>query len=141
MLPLRRKGRSQFFPELSELFENFLQLTEDGGESSSRSFAVDVEDTPEAVVVTANLPGIKKEDIELQLEGTSLSISAQLKEEREEKRENYIRRERTYGSMRRVIPLPSSINKDEVKANLVDGVLTVQLPKAEEHKMNTIPIS
>jgi len=95
------------------------------------SFKVDVKDNGSAYELTADLPGMKKEDIHLSYENSYLTISAQQKTEKDEKdtQGNYIRRERGMGSMSRSFYI-DNIDENKIAAEFKDGVLTVDLPKA-----------
>ena len=81
----------------------------------------------------ADLPGLKKDDVKVELTDEALTLSGERKEEKEEKREGYYRSERTYGSFYRYIPLPRGTKTDTAKAEFHDGVLEVkmQVPKSE----------
>lgn len=86
------------------------------------------------------LPGVKKEDIEISLTGNSLSLSGERKLVSEEKNVKYLRRERESGTFRRMIKLPSVIDVEKVEARSENGVLTIVLPKAEAAKPKQIAI-
>jgi HSP20 family protein len=96
--------------------------------------AVDVADNEEAVVVKAELPGCKAEDIDISVHGNTLTISGEKKQTEERKEKGYYHIERTYGSFRRDLNLPADADPSKVKAVCKDGVLTVTLPKAEKAK-------
>ena len=87
-------------------------------------------------VVRADLPGLKREDVKVELTNNVLTISGERKEEKEEKREGYYRSERSYGSFYRQIPLPEGAKTDTAKAEFNDGVLqvTMQAPAREPQK-------
>lgn len=87
------------------------------------------------LTVRADLPGLKKDDVKVELTDEALTISGERKEEKEEKREGYYRSERSYGSFYRCIPLPEGVKTDTAKAEFHDGVLevTMQVPKTETH--------
>ena len=91
-------------------------------------------------VVKADLPGMKKEDIEVSVTQNMLTIKGERKIEEERKDEGYYYCERRYGSFVRSIALPGSVEVDKIKATYKDGVLTVELPKAEEEKGRKIDI-
>lgn len=95
---------------------------------------VDVIDAETEVVVKAELPGVKKENLEVTATESEVTISGETKEETEEKRESYHRLERRSGRFSRTIDLPATIKPDEVKAKLADGVLEVRAPKAEPER-------
>ncbi len=92
----------------------------------------DIQDKGDSFLLEADLPGFKKEDIALELDGDCLSISAERHSEHEEKDKqgNYLRCERSYGSFRRSFDV-SGINTDEIRAEYKDGVLSLTLPKKE----------
>ena len=76
----------------------------------------------------SDLPGVKKEDVKVEVTDGHLAISGERKAEAEEKKENFYRCEREYGSFYRAVPLPEGVKFDEVKATFVDGVLEVSVP-------------
>jgi len=90
---------------------------------------VDVAETEDAIQVTAELPGLKEEDIEVSLADHNLVISGEKKAEKEEKDKNYHRIERSFGSFHRSVPLPAEVNGEKVDASFTNGVLKVVLPK------------
>jgi len=93
--------------------------------------ATDVLDTGKEIVVTAELPGIDKEDIDISVEEDCVEIKAERKLEKEEKEEGYHYRERGYKSFYRKMGLPASVIPDKAEAQLNNGVLEIKLPKAE----------
>ncbi len=102
--------------------------------------AVDIYETDDHLVVKAAIPGAKAEDIDVSITGDTLTIKAETKEEQEIKRENYLRRERRFGSFRRSIVLPEGLETDNVEADYTNGVLTLKFPKSEEVKPKTIEV-
>jgi len=89
---------------------------------------IEVREKDNQLLVTADLPGMKKEDVKIEVEDDVLTISGERKDEREEKREGFYHSERSYGSFVRRIPLPEGVNAEEVKASFKDGVLEVKMP-------------
>jgi HSP20 family protein len=77
-----------------------------------------------------DVPGVKRDEIKLNASANSLEISAQHKEEGEEKKKNYVRKERSEVSYYRVLPLPEKVVSDKTQARLVDGILNITIPKA-----------
>jgi HSP20 family protein len=95
---------------------------------------VDVYEEKDAVVIKAELPGIAKSEIEVDLTGSALTIKGEKKKAEEVKRRNYYRSERSYGSFTRTIELPAEVKGEAAKATFKDGVLEVRLPKTDEAK-------
>ena len=98
------------------------------------SFRTDVTDTGDAFVLDAELPGFKKEDIKIDIENDCLTISAERKVDEEEKKKNFIKRERFYGSYSRSFDV-SGVNVDGIEAEYTDGMLKLTMPK----KVETVP--
>ena len=90
--------------------------------------------------VRADLPGLKKDDVKVELTNEALTISGERKEKKEEKREGYYRSERSYGSFYRVIPLPEGAITEQAKANFRDGVLEITMPVPPKSKGRRIEI-
>ena len=105
--------------------------------------AVDVEESGDELVLTAEVPGLSPDAVELQLENNVLTISGERAEERREGVEGkrYHVLERRYGSFRRSFTLPRTVQPDKIAAEYRDGILTVRLPKASEAKSRRIQIS
>ena len=147
MMPWRKKDLSQnrragdgplasLRRELDEVFERFSRGF-GGGELMERedlwsgfSPAVDVAETDKDVLVTAELPGLDEKDIDVSLSGGYLSIRGEKKAEKEDKEEQYYRKESYYGSFQRTIALPSEVQEDKVEATYKKGVLKIKLPKS-----------
>jgi len=90
--------------------------------------------------VTLDLPGLKPEEVNVELREGALWITGERKEETEEKGKTFHRMERRYGAFRRVIPLPAAVEEEKVAAEFHHGVLTVKLPKCEEVKPKHIEV-
>jgi HSP20 family protein len=103
--------------------------------------AVDVSETDDAVIVKVDLPGVKPEDMEISLTDNVLVIKGEKKREEEEKKENFYRMERYYGTFMRAIQLPCEVQEDKVEAHYKDGVLKVVLPKKPEEVKKIIKIN
>ena len=102
---------------------------------------VDMYQTPAEVVVKVTLPGVKPEDVDITITGDTLTIKGESKEEQETKREDYLYKERRYGTFTRSLTLPAGLKPDKATAGFDDGVLTLTIPKAEEAKPKTIKIT
>jgi HSP20 family protein len=101
---------------------------------------VDVEETVDAIVLRADLPGMSKKNMHIAVEDGRLTISGERKNEVSEEGKNFHRIERTYGSFCRSFTLPATVLGDKVEATYRDGVLKVTVPKAEEVKPREIEI-
>lgn len=103
-------------------------------------FAVDVYETKDEIVVQAALPGIKPEDADISISGSTLTIRGESKEENEVKEENYIRKEQRFGSFSRIVALPEGLNADKAEATFENGMLKLRIPKSDESKPKTIKV-
>jgi HSP20 family protein len=95
---------------------------------------VDLKENDKEITVSVELPGLDEKDIEVTLSGDSLTIKGEKKEEIEDKKENYYRLERLYGTFQRVIPLPVEVDMKKVDASFKKGILHVKLPKTAQAK-------
>jgi HSP20 family protein len=102
--------------------------------------AVDVYEDAQKVVLKLEVPGIRREDLDIRVEGRTLTVKGERKFETDEKEENFHRIERRYGSFVRSFTLPASVNPDEVGAASADGVLTISLAKKPEAKPRHIQV-
>ena len=102
--------------------------------------AVDIKETPQEFLVTAEVPGIRKEDIHIEVADNLLTLKGERKFEREEKNESYHRVERSFGAFSRSFTLPTSVKTDAIEAKFHDGLLSVRIPKAEEKVPKKIEI-
>jgi HSP20 family protein len=108
---------------------------------SGWSPALDVFEDKDNVVVKAEVPGMKKDDIEISLHDGTLSISGERKGESKTEDAEIYRSERFFGRFQRMVTLPAPVNGEKVKAQYKDGILTVTLPKTEEAKPKHIDVS
>jgi len=99
--------------------------------------AVNIEDTPDAYKLSLAVPGLKKSDFNIDLEGDMITISSEKEESKEEKDSKYTRKEYSYSSFSRSFTLPEAVNREKIDAVYEDGVLRVMLPKKEEVKKAT----
>jgi len=140
---LRRRSEEALRPvSIADMMEDFWRnpfgtspLMEDFQKSifgSKMAFpAVNVSETEKEISVDAELPGLEAKDVDVSLDNGSLVIKGEKKFEGEEKKDNYHRIERSYGSFSRSVPLPAKVNPKGIKARFEKGVLHVTLPKAE----------
>lgn len=101
---------------------------------------VDIVQSDEDIVISAELPGLTGEDVKVEVEDDVLTIKGEKKRKNETKEDGYHRIERRYGSFQRSFVLPPSAEKVDVKATFENGVLTITLPKAEQVKAREIPV-
>jgi HSP20 family protein len=104
------------------------------------TLALDMCQTEDSVVVKTAAAGVKPDDIDITISGSTLSISGETKVEEEVEEGNYIRRERRYGSFSRSAVLPEGVEADKAEASFEDGVLTLTIPKAAEAKPQVIKV-
>ena len=130
------------FEEMERAFERMGEQLEGlGPEMGAGSIRIDVADTGEAFVVTADLPGFDREDIEVTLTDRRLELSAERAAEHEEAGPEYLRRERRRGTLRRSVHLPERVEREGAEAAYEHGVLTVTVPKAAGESGTDIPVN
>jgi HSP20 family protein len=128
--------------EIDRIFESPLtELTRTAPLLSGWAPALDVYEQKDHFIVKAELPGMKKEDIEVSFTDGSLSISGERKSETKHEDAEVYRAERFFGRFQRTVTLPTPVAVDKTKASYKDGVLTVTLPKTEEAKPKHIDVS
>jgi len=120
-----------------EYFGQFPAIRE-GALGRSWAPAVDIYEDKNNIILEAELPGMKKDELSIDVKNNVLTLSGERKHEQETKKENFHRIERSYGKFSRSFTLPDSVKVDKVKANYKDGVLEITLPKPKEAK--AIPI-
>jgi HSP20 family protein len=103
--------------------------------------AIDVHETGDDIVVSAALPGVKRDDVEITMTGQTLTIRGEFKADEKINRDQYLYRERRYGSFSRTVQLPVRVQGDQAQATFEDGVLSLHIPKAEEVKPRQIKIT
>lgn len=142
------------FRDMMSLREAMANLLEDSyvappamQQGAAGTLAVNIKETPDTFVVTAALPGVKPEDVDISVLGETLRIQAETKEEREQPQDGngqngrWIVRERRHGMVQRVVTLPAQVKADEAQADFEHGVLHLTLPKAEAAKPRSIKIN
>jgi len=125
---------------LNKVFEGLLPAISTPREINEWVPAVDVYEDKENIVIEVEVPGMKEEDLKVNLENNTLTISGERKFEKEEQDKNYYRMERSYGSFTRSFLLPDNVDTKNIKAKYKDGVLILTLPKKAEAKAQSIPI-
>lgn len=133
--PFERLGSLR--EELNRLFDFPVSRDTGGGYAP----ALDVHDEDNEVTVAIELPGMKKEELDISLHEGVLTVSGERKLERENKEEKPYRSERYYGKFSRSVALPAQVDPNRVTAEYKDGILTVKLPKVEEAKPRQITVN
>ncbi len=112
------------------------------GTGGGASLALDIREQGDDYLITAPVPGVQPDDVEITVLGDTLRIRGERRESREEQREGnrWLLREQRYGMFERSVRLPSTIRADDAKAEFKDGILTVTLPKSEEAKERRIQV-
>jgi HSP20 family protein len=138
------------YRELNSLQERFNRifgggLTRGGDREEEMSLGswmppVDIEEDKDRIVLTAELPGMKENDIDIQMEGGVLTIRGERKFENEKEGRNFHRVERSYGQFVRSFTLPNNVDREHIKADFRDGLLHIELPKREEARPRQIKI-
>ena len=106
-----------------------------------RAFRLDVIDHERELVVRAELPGVEKEDVTVEIAGDRLLIEAERKFEEEEEKENFYRHELGYGKLMRTVALPDEVDADNVHAELKEGILSIDLPKIRVAEKHTVKVA
>lgn len=127
---------------VNRLFEEAFSpvLAREGTWSRSWEPAVDIYETDEEILLKAEVPGIGKDQVSIEVKEGVLTLSGERKFEKEVNEEQYHRVERSYGAFHRTFTLPSSVDAERVNASLRDGVLEIRLPKREEAKPRQIAV-
>jgi HSP20 family protein len=139
------EGESQSFQdEMNRLFNQFFQ----GGTGEEAGWGgrtwtppVDIYETDEALILKAELPGVSKNDVSIEIHQNTLVLRGQRRHEAEVKEDRYHRVERAYGSFQRSFMLPTLVDQEHVRATYRDGVLELRLPKSEATKPKRVAIT
>lgn len=127
---------------MNKLFEQTISRSraDEGITATTWTPSVDIYETPETIVMKAELPGLGREDIDIQIRDNTLTLRGERRFAKDVHEENYLRIERAYGSFQRSFTLPTTIQQDKIRAVFKDGVLELTLPKAEGSKPKKIAI-
>ena len=140
---------TQWEAEMDRMMEDFFgrrrrpwwpSLWSRGGVSELITPVVDIYEEKDDIVVKAEMPGMTKEDIEIDISNTHLSLKGEKKREEKIEEEDYFACERAYGAFHRSMELPKDVQADKVKASFKNGVLEIRLPKTEEAKTKEIKV-
>jgi len=125
----------------SLLQESFVRPGGMPAQAGYSTMPLDVSETENEFVVKAALPGVKPEDVQITVQGDTLTIRGESKAEEEKKGEQWHLRERRFGSFQRSVSLPTPVNSDAAQAHFEHGVLTLTLPKSEAAKPRQIKVN
>ncbi|MEK7994978.1 MAG: Hsp20/alpha crystallin family protein [Planctomycetota bacterium] len=129
-----RNGLARLHTEMDDLFDSFFRGLDRPFAGYKAWPAIDVAEEDEAILIRAEVPGCKADDIEISVHGNTLTISGEKKFEEEKKEKGYYHVESTYGSFRRELNLPADVDAGKIDAVCKDGVLSITLPKAATAK-------
>ena len=128
-------------PQLNRLFNDFFGRATQEQNLTTWAPAVDIYEGEHELVVKADLPDVKPEELDIRVENNILTIRGERKFEKKVDEKNYLRVERAYGSFARSFSLANTVNSEAIKADYKDGVLTLSIPKREEAKPKQIKVS
>jgi HSP20 family protein len=131
-----------FQHEMNRMFDQFFRAG-NGEEAKVSTWrpSVDVYETDDALVIKAELPGVSKDDVSIDVHQNTLTLRGERKHEAEVKDEHYHRVERSYGSFQRSFTLPATVDAEKAEASFKDGVLELRLPRLESAKPRQIAIN
>ncbi|MFM6322217.1 MAG: Hsp20/alpha crystallin family protein [Microcystis panniformis] len=129
--------------EMNRLLDRIVPTDVGNGEKVGLSFipAAEMTETPEAVQLKLEIPGMEAKDLNVEVTADSLTINGERKSEIKTEEEGFTRTEFRYGKFHRVIPLPVQVDNNNVTAEYKDGILNLTLPKAEEEKNKVVKVS
>jgi HSP20 family protein len=133
--------RGSHDPQLNRLFSDFFGRSTQEQNLTPWAPSVDIYEAEHELVVKADLPDIKPEDLDIRVENNILTIRGERKFEKKVDEKNYLRVERSYGSFARSFSLANTVNTAAIKADYKDGVLTLSIPKREEAKPKQIKVN
>lgn len=127
--------------EMNQLFDTLSPTAHDRSSRVAFVPAVEISETPEAVQLRAEVPGMEAKDLDVQVMAEAVAISGERKSEAHREEDGVVRSEFRYGKFQRVIPLPARVQNDKVEAEYKDGVLSLTLPKVEAEKNKVIKVN
>ena len=133
--------RGSYDSQLNRPFTDFFGRTSQDQNLTPWAPAVDIFEGEHELVVKADLPDIKPEELDIRVENNILTIRGERKFEKKAEEKNYLRVERSYGSFARSFSLANTVNTEAIKADYKDGVLTLSIPKREEAKPKQIKVN
>ena len=141
-LSRRRRRSDKYFDEVfDDFFSPFFMTGNTAQASQSHGLKVDIYQKDDAVIIDAELPGVEKDDIYVDVKGKNVTLGGERKSETEIKDEDCYRRERRYGKFERTFSMPFEVNSDAVKATFKNGILKLEIAKPEEQVVKKIAIN
>jgi HSP20 family protein len=134
-------GASTLQEQMNRLFNQTFGNASDEASITTWAPAVDIYETEQELVVKADLPDVRPEDLDIRVENNILTIRGDRKFEKKVDEKNYLRVERAYGSFSRSFSLANTVNSEAIKADYKNGVLTLTIPKREEAKPKQIKVN
>ena len=135
------RGVSSLQDQINRLFSEAFDRSSGEANLTTWAPAVDIYETEHELVVKADLPDVKPEDLDIRVENNLLTIRGERKFEKKVNEDNYLRVERAYGGFSRSFSLANTVNSEAIKADYKDGVLTLTIPKREEAKPKQIKVN
>lgn len=135
------RGFSALQDQVNRIFNETVRNQGDESALTAWAPSVDIYETPNELVVKADLPEVDEKDIDVRVENNLLTIHGERKFDKSVSEDNYLRIERAYGTFSRSFSLPNTVNAEAIRAEYKNGVLTVNLPKREESKPRQVKVN
>lgn len=127
--------------QMNRLFEDITPATREAGDGSAFIPPAEMDETPDAIHLKLEVPGMEAEDLDVQVSADSVAIRGERKTEMRTEEKGMTRTEFRYGTFQRVIPLPSRVQNNNTQAEYKNGILRLTLPKAEEEKNKVVKVN
>lgn len=127
--------------QMNRLFDELMPTVREAGNGIAFVPAAELEETPDAIHLKLEVPGMDAKDLDVQVSADSVSITGERKSETKTEEKGMTRTEFRYGKFQRVIPLPARVQNNKVQAEYKDGILKLNLPKAEEEKNKVVKVN
>ncbi len=135
------RGFSTLHDQVNRIFNETVRNHGDESALTAWAPSVDIYETPNELVVKADLPDVDEKDIDVRVENNLLTVRGERKFDKSVAEDNYLRVERAYGTFSRSFSLPNTVNAEAIRAEYRNGVLTVNLPKREESKPRQVKVN
>jgi len=134
-------GLSALHDQVNRIFSQTVRNQDYGSALTAWAPSVDIYETPNELVVKADLPEVEEKDIDVRVENNLLTIRGERKFDKSVAEDNYLRVERAYGAFSRSFSLPNTVNAESIRAEYQNGALTISLPKREESKPRQVKVN